>query len=200
MVAVVEYGMGNIRSVLNALEAIGAQARPVSAASDLDDAERIILPGVGAFPHGMRHLDERGFAEALLKHVDVGTPLLGICLGMQLLGTRSFEHGEHPGLGLIAGEVERLRPEGDLRVPHVGWNNVERQGDSRLLGDDPEPTFYFVHSFELRPEDPLVVTGTAPYGSAVTAVVEDEHVLGCQFHPEKSQHDGLELLRRFLAL
>ncbi len=200
MVAVVEYGMGNIRSVLNALEAIGAQARPVSAASDLDDAERIILPGVGAFPHGMRHLDERGFAEALLKHVDVGTPLLGICLGMQLLGTRSFEHGEHPGLGLIAGEVKRLQPEGDLRVPHVGWNNVERRGVSRLLGDEHEPTFYFVHSFELHPEDPSVVIGAAPYGSPVTAVVEDQQVLGCQFHPEKSQADGLALLRRFLDL
>ncbi len=200
MVAVVEYGMGNIRSVLNALEAIGAQARPVSTASDLDGAERIILPGVGAFPHGMRHLDERGFAEALLKHVDVGTPLLGICLGMQLLGTRSFEHGEHPGLGLIAGEVKRLQPEGDLRVPHVGWNNVERRGVSRLLGDEHEPTFYFVHSFELHPEDPSVVIGAAPYGSPVTAVVEDQQVLGCQFHPEKSQADGLALLRRFLDL
>jgi glutamine amidotransferase len=199
MIAVVDYGMGNIRSVLNALEAIGAAAELVSDASKLGGAERIILPGVGAFGDGMRRLDEQGFTEALPGRVLAGTPLLGICLGMQLLGARSFEHGEHSGLGLMAGEVRRLEPGNDLRVPHIGWNLVERQGTSRLLGDEPDPTFYFVHSFELHPEG-SVVTGTAPYGSPVTAVVEDGHVLGCQFHPEKSQYDGLALLRRFVGL
>jgi len=200
MVAIVDYGMGNIRSVLNALEALGADGQLVSDASKLDGADRIILPGVGAFGDGMRHLDERGFTEALPECVRSGTPLLGICLGMQLLATRSFEHGEHPGLGLVPSDVRLLEPGGDLRVPHIGWNVVERRRESCLLGDEPDPTFYFVHSFELHPDNLDVVTGTAPYGAPVTAVVEDEHVLGCQFHPEKSQHDGLALLRRFLEL
>jgi len=191
MVAIVDYGMGNIRSVLNALEALGAEGQLVSDASKLDGADRIILPGVGAFGDGMRHLDERGFTEGLPERVRSGTPLLG---------TRGFEHGEHPGLGLLAGDVVRLDPGSDLRVPHIGWNLVERRGESRLLGDEPDPTFYFVHSFQLHPDNPDVITGTTPYGFPVTAVIEDEQVLGCQFHPEKSQHDGLALLRRFLDL
>lgn len=199
MVAVVEYGAGNIRSVLNALHALGEEATMVSRAEDIGDADRVILPGVGAFGDGIRRLDERGFAEALPQLAHAGRPLLGICLGMQLLASRSFEHGEHAGLDLIPGDVRRIEPEGELRVPHIGWNAVQRRRSSELLGEeDGEQTFYFVHSFHLDARDPDVVSGTVSYGGLLAAVVEREHVSGCQFHPEKSQHDGLALLRRFL--
>ena len=199
MVAVVEYGAGNIRSVLNALHALGEEATMVSRAEDIGDADRVILPGVGAFGDCMRRLDERGFAEALPRLAGAGRPLLGICLGMQLLATRSFEHGEHAGLDLIAGEVRRIEPDGDARVPHIGWNAVDRRRPGGLLGDEEgEQTFYFVHSFHLETRDPAAVTGTTTHGGTLTAVVEQAHVGGCQFHPEKSQDDGLALLRRFL--
>jgi glutamine amidotransferase len=201
LVALIDYGMGNLRSVLNALEHLGARAELVDHADRLDGHEALILPGVGAFGDGMAALLARGFAERLPKLAATGRPLLGICLGMQLLASRSFEHGEHQGLGLIPGDVVRLDPPAGLRVPHVGWNTVERRRDSALLPDgDDEPTYYFVHSFEYRPEASEVLTGVADYGKPVTAVIEHDNVLGTQFHPEKSQRDGLALLERFLKL
>jgi glutamine amidotransferase len=202
LVGLIDYGMGNLRSVLNALDHLGAPAALVDHADRLDGHERLILPGVGAFGDGMAALRERGFAEALPKLAAEGRPLLGICLGMQLLASRSFEHGEHEGLGLIPGDVVRLEPPDGLRVPHVGWNTVERRRESALLPEhsDEELTYYFVHSFEYRPRDPDVLTGVADYGKPVAAVIERDNVLGTQFHPEKSQRDGLALLERFLRL
>jgi glutamine amidotransferase len=192
--------MGNLRSVLNAFERVGAEARLVSEPAEVVAAERVVVPGVGAFRDAIATLRERGLAQALRDVASAGRPLLGVCLGMQLLATRSSEFGDHAGLDLIPGTVERLRPEG-LRVPHVGWNDLEvRRRDDPLLRDlGPEPTFYFLHSYEFRPNDPGAVTGVTDYGGPITATVAAGNVFGAQFHPEKSSDDGLTLLRGFLT-
>jgi glutamine amidotransferase len=201
VIAVIDYGMGNLRSVLNALDSLGAESQLVPSAAQLDGADKLVLPGVGAFGDGMRHLHERGFAAELPERVAEGQPLLGICLGMQLLATRGYEHGEHDGLGLIPGEVRYIETDEALRIPHVGWNELTIERESPLLGGlDESPMFYFVHSYELVPDDPSVVTGTTDYGRPVNATVERDNVYGVQFHPEKSQRSGLALLRNFLAL
>jgi glutamine amidotransferase len=200
MIGVVDYGMGNLRSVLNALEHLGAEAKLVDAAG-VDSADKVILPGVGAFGDGIGELTERRLAGPLRQAASDGRPLLGICLGMQLLASRSFEHGEYEGLGLIPGRVERIATDPELRVPHVGWNDMTLQQDSVLFRElDAEPIFYFVHSYEVRPEDPGAVTGSADYGRPITAAIERDNVFGVQFHPEKSQRDGLKLLENFIAL
>lgn len=202
MIAILDYGMGNLRSVLNALEAIGADAFLAGSPEAVGDSDRLILPGVGAFGDGMRNLRERGFVEAMPDLLDGGRPLLGICLGMQMLASTSEEHGEHEGLGLVPGAVRRLAPGGGLRVPHVGWNAVNPLGKTVLLddaGNRDEQTFYFVHSYHFVADDAGDVTGVAGYGTDVTAVLERGSVMGVQFHPEKSQRDGLALLRRFVA-
>lgn len=193
--------MGNLRSVLNALDVLGADARLVRTPAEAREAEKLILPGVGAFGAGMENLDRLGLAEALLDLVESGTPLLGVCLGMQLLARTGSEHGDHRGLDLIPGRVDRLEVDSGLRVPHVGWNSIETRAESRLFaGVSDEPTFYFVHSYELRPVDAAVITATTNYGGAVTACVELRHVFGVQFHPEKSQGDGLTLLNNFASI
>lgn len=200
MIGVIDYGMGNVRSVLNALEYLGATAELVPDADAAGRADRLLLPGVGAFGSGMRRLAERGFTESLPELVAAGRPLLGICLGMQLLAEAGSEHGETAGLGLIPGRVDRLEV-APLRTPHVGWNELTIAAESPLLAGLPEdPTFYFVHSYEFRATDPAHVSASTDYGGAVTAVVEDGAVFGAQFHPEKSQSAGLTLLRNFIGL
>src|SRR4051794_18786350 len=185
--------MGNIRSVLNALEHLGADAELVGA-DGVAGADKVILPGVGAFGDAMAELRERALVEPVQAAADEGKPVLGICLGMQLLASKSHEHGEHEGLGLIPGSVERIETDAVLRIPHVGWNDMVVERDSALFeGLDEEPTFYYVHSYEVRPEDGDVVTGSAPYGRPLTATIERDNVYGVQFHPEKSQRDGLKL-------
>ena len=200
MIAVVDYGMGNLRSVLNAFDAIGAPAELVAEPAQVQGAERIVLPGVGAFRDAIAALRERGLAQAVRDAAAAGRPILGLCLGMQLLATRSHEFGEHDGLGLIGGSVERISTEPGLRIPHVGWNDLEvRRADAILGGLGPEPTFYYVHSYEFVADDPESVTGVTDYGRAVTATVGSGNVFGVQFHPEKSAADGLALLRGFAA-
>ena len=200
MIGIIGYGMGNLRSVLNALEHLGAPCAVVDSPQAAREAEKLVLPGVGAFGEAMRRLDELGFAEVLPEIARAGTPLLSICLGMPLLADGSTEHGDHDGLGLVPGRVERIEV-GDLRVPHVGWNSLTVKRPSRLLeGLSAEPSFYFVHSYELRPADEQTLTGTADYGSELTATVERDSVFGAQFHPEKSQVDGLALLHNFIAI
>ena len=200
MIGVVGYGMGNLRSVVNAIEHLGAGCEVVETPDRAREAEKLILPGVGAFGEAMTLLDRKGFAETLPALVQKGRPLLGICLGMQLLADSSSEHGEHPGLGLIHGTVERIDADG-LRVPHVGWNSATALRPSVLFQGLPEePTFYFVHSYELRTADADHLTATSDYGGPVSAAVEADSVFGVQFHPEKSQADGLTLLRNFVAL
>lgn len=200
MIAVVDYGMGNVRSVLNALEAVGAPAALAATASAIDEADRIVLPGVGAFSEAMERLRERKLIAPLQRNVvERGKPFLGVCLGMQLIADVSFEHGEHRGLGWVTGEVRRIEPsESSLRVPHVGWNTVEPRGTSRVLG--APAAFYFVHAFQLLPRDPDVVTGICDHGGPITAVVEQRNIIGTQFHPEKSQQAGLALVRAFVEM
>jgi glutamine amidotransferase len=200
MIGVVGYGMGNLRSVVNALEHLGAECEIVETPERAREAEKLILPGVGAFGEAILRLEQQGFAEAIPELTGEGRPLLGICLGMQLLADSSSEHGEHPGLGLVHGSVDRIDANG-LRVPHVGWNTATATRSSTLFDGLPEePTFYFVHSYELRTAAPDDLTATADYGGPVSAAVESAAVFGVQFHPEKSQADGLALLRNFIAV
>jgi imidazole glycerol-phosphate synthase subunit HisH len=201
MVAVVDYGMGNVRSVLNALERIEAPAELVGEPAAVASAERVLIPGVGAFRDAIAALRERGLAQAVRDAAGAGTPILGVCLGMQLLASRSLEFGEYEGLDLIPGTVRYLETDPALRIPHVGWNDVDvRVPDDPLvreLGD--EATCYFVHSYEFVPDDQATVTAVTDYGRPVTACVGRERVFGAQFHPEKSGEDGLTLLRSFVT-
>ena len=206
MIVLVDYGIGNLRSVVNAFEAVGVKLILSARPEDLRAAERIVLPGVGSFGEAMRRLEALGLPAVLAEEVvRKKKPFLGLCVGMQLLAERSYEHGEHRGLGWIPGEVRRLEPASEadgtaLPVPHVGWNSVKAQKGSVLLQSMPaEPTFYFVHSYAFRAADPKAVTGTFDYGGEFSAVVEQGHIFGTQFHPEKSQKVGLQLLKNFLA-
>jgi imidazole glycerol-phosphate synthase subunit HisH len=200
-VAIINYGMGNLASVYRALEDEGAEAYIADTPAALSAAERIILPGVGAFADGMAALTSGGWVEALDSAATRSDkPLLGICLGMQMLASRSHEGQLTDGLGFIPGEVQRLDALGcELRIPHVGWNEVRYRRDDCLLDGIPEGSdFYFVHSFAMVPDDHSDLVATSAYGCEVTAVVRRENVFGCQFHPEKSSKAGRRLLRNFL--
>jgi glutamine amidotransferase len=198
LIALVDYGMGNHRSVLNAMDAVGEPAVLVADPAEVVMAERVLLPGVGAFRDAIAALRERGLAQAVRDAAAAGRPVLGLCLGMQLLASRSLEFGDHEGLGLIPGTVERIETEPGLRIPHVGWNDLDvRRADAILSGLGPAPTFYYVHSYEFRPEDDDALTGVTDYGRPVTATVSRGRVFGVQFHPEKSAADGLTLLKSF---
>lgn len=201
IIAIVDYGLGNLRSVAGAVERLGYEARVTGDPAELAAADKLILPGVGAFGDGMRNLHERGLVEPLNELVlGEKKPVIGLCLGMQLLARESDEFGRNEGLGWIDATVERI-PVGDgLRVPHVGWNELYPIGESILFQNLPdEPLFYFVHSYHLRCDDPSIVKGECEYGTRMTAVVEQGNVYGTQFHPEKSQLAGLTLLGNFLA-
>ena len=193
-VTVVDYGMGNRRSVEKALEHVGAQPLLTSDAGAIRDAERVVLPGVGAFPRAMRALGELGLVEVLRERAASGARLLGICLGMQLLFERSEELGGADGLGLLPGDVVALRAP---KVPHIGWNRVAPARESGLLPGSE--SFYHVHSFACRPSDEGVVVGRGEYAEPFVSIVESGNVAGVQFHPEKSSKAGLGLLRRWLA-
>jgi glutamine amidotransferase len=202
-VALIDYGMGNLRSVRNALEVLGATAFIASTEADLQRADRAILPGVGAFGDAMKNLHERGWVRPLTAFaMDQKKPFLGICLGMQLLAKTGTEFGEHEGLGWFDGAVRKLAVPAEVRVPHMGWNDVTVLRSTGLLqGVAPKATCYFVHSFAFEATDPTVVTGTTEYGGTTfVSVIERENVFGAQFHPEKSQKHGLAILKRFLEL
>jgi len=200
VIAILDYGMGNVRSVLNAFDRLDAPSRLTADPEDVRQADRVVIPGVGAFGDAMAALRASGLAQAVRDAAAAGRPVLGVCLGMQLLASRSTEFGEHEGLDLIPGTVSLLETAPGLRIPHVGWNDLEVTGDDPVLeGLGAEPTFYYVHSYEFRPQDPRAVTGVTDYGGPVTACVTSGNVSGVQFHPEKSGEDGLTLLRNFVT-
>ena len=199
-VALVDYGMGNRRSVEKALEHVGARVTRTADRDAIAAADAIVLPGVGAFPEAMRRLAALGLDELIRERAGAGVPLLGICLGMQLLFDASDEHEGAAGLGLLPGTVTRLRAPG-LKVPHIGWNTVTFSRPSQLtsgLGD--AAAFYHVHTFACRPEEESDVVGRGEYGERFVSVVERGNVMGAQFHPEKSSLDGLALLRNFAGV
>lgn len=201
-IAVVNYGMGNLASVRRAFEDIGAEVTVANHPAALYDANRIVLPGVGAFTEGMECLTGAGWASALHDVViQQGKPLLGICLGMQMLASGGCEGGETRGLGFIPGKVQRLDAIGcKLRIPHVGWNDVSYcKADVLFEGIPDLSDFYFVHSFAYVPESQDHLVATTSYGCDVTAVVRSGNIFGCQFHPEKSSKAGRQLLRNFMS-
>jgi glutamine amidotransferase len=200
-VAVVDYGMGNRRSVQKALEHVGASAAITNRQADLLAADGLVVPGVGAFPRAMENLERLGLAELLRERAAQGVPILGICLGMQLLFERSVELEPTEGLGLIAGHVSPLAAPG-MPVPHIGWNEVRFERPSPLTDGLPEAgcAFYHVHSLAARPLDADDIVATAEYGERFPTIVQRERIFGVQFHPEKSSAHGLKMLDSFARL
>jgi len=199
-IAILDYGMGNLRSVEKALGRVGATPEITSDPATIRAADGVVLPGVGAFARAMAEVRRRGLDALVRERVAAGVPTIGLCLGMQLLFEGSTEHGGAEGIGLLAGEVRALDAPG-LKVPQIGWNEVAWTRSSPLCGGIPDPAaFYHVHSFSVRPADPGDVLGTATYGSEFVSAVERGPLYGVQFHPEKSSANGLRLLENFAAL
>jgi len=195
-VAILDYGVGNLRSVEKAFAAAGVSAIVSDDERVLRKAEALVLPGVGAFAACMNALSSRGFDELIRERLAEGTPLLGVCVGMQMLFEQSEEFGQTMGLGLLRGRVRKFT--GDLLVPQVGWNQVRQPRAHWLLdGIEDQTFFYFVHSFYCEPEDPAVIIGETDYGGAYASIVAEGLISGVQFHPEKSQAAGLRLLGNF---
>ena len=196
MIAIVDYGMGNLKSVENAFAKIGLAARVTDSPQEILSAAGVILPGVGAFADCIKCLRETGLDQIVIECAGKGTPLLGICLGFQVLFSVSYENGEHRGLDIFKGEVKRLP--GGIKVPHMGWNQLEIRNRSSLLeGVEDASFFYFVHSYYVEPEDAQVITATTTYGCRFTSMVGKDNVHGVQFHPEKSSTKGLGILKNF---
>lgn len=202
MIALIDYGISNLRSVQKAFEHLGSEVTLTSDPDQVMQADKLILPGVGAFSAGMAGLRQRSLIEPIKRRVRQGAPLIGICLGMQLLFDESQEVGQglppEAGLGLLAGRVVRLQGEG-IHIPHIGWNQIEPVRDSALLrGIAPGAYAYFVHSYVCQPADASAIVATTDYGQNFASVIGKGNVWGIQFHPEKSQRTGLQVLRNFL--
>lgn len=201
MIAIIDYQMGNLRSVQKGFEKVGQEAQIVSDPQQLEGATKVVLPGVGAFGDAIQELTARGFVDPLREWLEQDRPFLGICLGLQLLFERSFEGGEHRGLGVLAGEVRRFDVPAPLKVPHMGWNELQLQKPAPILeGINSGDHLYFVHSYYVAPEDPEVVAVEADYGGPFCAMVWRGQLFATQFHPEKSQQVGLHILKNFSQL
>lgn len=199
MIAIIDYGMGNLHSVSKAVERLGYEAVVTGDAEQILAADGAILPGVGAFGDAMEQLRESGLGDVVKRYAESGKPLLGICLGMQLLFSSSEEHGDHEGLGLLPGSVVRFR--GDYKVPHMGWNKLSyKQSASPIFQGIEEGHVYFVHSYHAKPERESDLLAVTDYYQPVTAIVGRDNVYGMQFHPEKSGDIGMQLLRNFLTM
>lgn len=197
MIAIIDYGMGNLRSVQKGFARVGCQAEIVQDPAVVEAAPAVVLPGVGAFADAMENLKKTGMHEVIHRVVRAGKPFLGICLGQQLLFESSEEFGNTPGLGIFPGSVKRF-PAGYLKVPHMGWNQVEIQKASPILEGIPEGSaFYFVHSYYVQPADPDLAVTLTEYGLKFASVVGRDNVFGIQFHPEKSSTLGLRILENF---
>jgi imidazole glycerol-phosphate synthase subunit HisH len=197
-VAILNYGMGNLTSATRAFEHVQAQVDLTSDHARVREADAVVLPGVGAFPAAMQAVRRLGLDELVRERHEAGVPILGICLGMQLLFESSSELGGAEGIGLLRGSVEPLDAEG-LKVPQIGWNEVSWREDS-VLGPRERSPMYHVHSFAVKPSDADVIAGTATYGNEFVSAVEQDNLFGVQFHPEKSSRDGLQLLRNFVGV
>lgn len=200
MIAILDYGLSNLSSIANALEYVGARAKITSEVEELEKADRLVLPGVGAFRDGINNLHQRRLDQSLSREVlEKKKPLLGICLGMQLLAEKSYEFGEWPGLNLVSGEVKRFEIDSQFKVPHVGWNDIKIVREHPILqGVDDGSNFYFVHSYHLICKDVADVIGVCDYGGPFVAIVARQNIVATQFHPEKSQKSGLQLLKNFI--
>ena len=207
MITIVDYQMGNLRSVQKAIERVGYEARVSSDGREIAEAEKLILPGVGGFGEAIGEIRRRDLEKPILDYIATERPFLGICLGLQLLFETGYEGGTHRGLGVLAGDVVRFNIDRSLKVPHMGWNTVNvparHEAEQRMAILEGIPSgshFYFVHSYFVRPEDPSVVALESDYGGPFCAMVQRRNLFATQFHPEKSQADGLRLLANFAQL
>ena len=201
MIGIVDYGMGNLRSVQKALEKVGAETRICTEPTELAEVQKLVLPGVGAFRDAIRELHEKRFVEPILDHIQADKPFLGICLGLQMLFDVSDEDGRWEGLGVIPGKVVRFEDQAGLKIPHMGWNRLEIVGQPRLLEGLPSDAhFYFVHSYYVVPEEESVIAACTEHGTRFVSAISRGNLFATQFHPEKSQRVGLKLLANFAAL
>lgn len=201
MLAIIDYGMGNLRSVQKGFEKVGCQATVTNDPAVLAAADKVVLPGVGAFEDAMQELRRRELVEPICSAVASGKPFLGICLGLQLLFEVGFENGAHEGLGILPGKVVRFELPAEYKVPHMGWNQLSIRRPSPLLAGLKEGTYaYFVHSYYVVPRDSAVIATETSYGTPFTSMVWRDNLYATQFHPEKSQADGLQMLRNFAQL
>ena len=201
MICIIDYGMGNLRSVQKGFERMGHQAIVTSDPAAVAAAEKVVLPGVGAFEDAMAELRRRGLVEPVLAAIESGKPFLGICLGLQLLFDTSYENGTHRGLGVLRGEVVRFQLPKGFSVPHMGWNQLAVRRRAPLLEGIAEGTYvYFVHSYYVAPADAQVIATETDYGGPFCSMIWRDNVFATQFHPEKSQAEGLRMLRNFAEL
>ena len=199
MIGIVNYGIGNLQSVKNSLDFLNIPNAIINKPEEINNFDKIILPGVGAFGAAMEKLNSLGFAGEIKKFASENKPILGICLGMQLLFDEGYEHGRHKGLGLVEGKVlpfnEKVK---DLPLPQIGWNNITKENISPLLENvESNSSFYFVHSFYCEPEEKDIVVANSDYGIKFASIIHKKNIFGCQFHPEKSQSAGLQILKNF---
>jgi glutamine amidotransferase len=201
MIAVIDYGAGNLHSVKNALDFLGAESTVTDDEAKILSADKVILPGVGAFGDAMKNLCARGLDKSVRRAAEKGTPLLGVCLGLHLLFESSEESPEVNGLGIFKGAVRRIPKADKLKIPHIGWNEIIPAKHSRILSGVGEKAYmYFVHSYYICPEDESIVSAYTDYGNRLPIAVEKENVFATQFHPEKSGTAGLEILKSFINL
>lgn len=201
MIAIIDYGMGNLRSVQKGFEKVGYQPILTKDPAEVRKAAKIVLPGVGAFEDAIAELNRLGLTNSILRAIDSGKPFLGICLGLQLLFERSYENGEHAGLGVLKGEVLRFQLPAEYSVPHMGWNQaIIRRQAPVLQGIEDGSHFYFVHSYYVVPEDDGIIAVESDYHRPFCAMVWRDNLYATQFHPEKSQADGLRILKNFAEL
>jgi len=203
MIAIIDYDMANLRSVQKAFEHVGHGAEIITRPEQVDAAERVVLPGVGAFADAVVTLRERGLAEAVMRHIERGKPFFGICLGLQMLFDVGYEDGEHRGLGVLTGACVRFDVDATLglKVPHMGWNQLDVRRRSPILNGLPDgANVYFVHGYHVAPSDDFVVATTTNYGRPFVSSVWRDNVVATQFHPEKSQAVGLQILKNFAEM
>jgi len=200
-IVIIDYGMGNLRNVQKGFEKIGLEAKLTRNKKEIGRASAIVLPGVGAFKDCMENLKKYGLVDPMLRSVEKGKPYLGICLGLQILFSESEEFGTNEGLNLIRGKVVKFRPDPEHKVPHIGWNTIEKGREAPMLqGVESGDFFYFVHSYYVVPEEKQWISTLTTYGKAFVSSIWKENIFATQFHPEKSQRKGLRILENFAKM